>query len=107
MTSTSERLGNLKGILEQAVTQMESNAELFGVAQKNGHSKKPIDLDLSKARAAAAALGSDDARLFLGFNRRFDHNFQQLRDHRLNLRLCGTLLHYDDHNDSILAPAYS
>jgi ATP-dependent Lon protease len=45
MTSTSERLGNLKGILEQAVTQMESNAELFGVAQKNGHSKKPIDLD--------------------------------------------------------------
>ena len=45
MTSTSERLGNLKGILEQAVNQMESNADLFSVAQKNGHSKKPINLD--------------------------------------------------------------
>ena len=43
-TSTSKRLENLKGILEQAVTQMESNAELFSVAQKNGHSKKEIDL---------------------------------------------------------------
>lgn len=45
MTSTSERMSKLRGILEQAVTQMESNAELFSVAQKNGHSKKPIDLD--------------------------------------------------------------
>jgi ATP-dependent Lon protease len=45
MTSTSQRLGNLKSILEQAVTQMESNADLYSVAQKNGHSKKPIKLD--------------------------------------------------------------
>lgn len=45
MTSTSERLKKLRAILDQAVTQMESNAELFSVAQKNGHSKKPIDLD--------------------------------------------------------------
>ena len=45
MTSTSERMEKLRGILEQAVTQMESNAELFSVAQKNGHSKKPVDLD--------------------------------------------------------------
>ncbi|HEX6278444.1 MAG TPA: LON peptidase substrate-binding domain-containing protein [Pyrinomonadaceae bacterium] len=44
MTSTSERLKRLKDILEQAVTQMESNAEVVGVAQKNGHSDKPIDL---------------------------------------------------------------
>jgi len=44
MTSTSERLKRLKGILEQAVTQMESNADVVSVAQKNGHSKKPIDL---------------------------------------------------------------
>lgn len=45
MTSTSERLGRLKAILEQAVDQMESNADIAGVAQKNGHSKKPIKLD--------------------------------------------------------------
>jgi ATP-dependent Lon protease len=44
MTSTAERLKRLKAILEQAVTQMESNADVVGVAQKNGHSKKPIDL---------------------------------------------------------------
>lgn len=45
MTSTSERLSKLKSILEQAVSQMESNAELYSVAQKNGHSDKQIDLD--------------------------------------------------------------
>jgi ATP-dependent Lon protease len=45
MTSTSERLNRLKGILEQAVDQMESNANIASVAQKNGHSKKPIRLD--------------------------------------------------------------
>jgi ATP-dependent Lon protease len=44
ITSTSERLTKLKGILEQAVGQMESNAAIFAGAQKNGHSNKPIDL---------------------------------------------------------------
>ena len=45
MTSTSDRLTRLKGILDQTVEQMESNAEVFSVAQSNGHSKKPINLD--------------------------------------------------------------
>lgn len=45
MTSTSARLIRLKAILEQAVEQMESNADIVSVAQKNGHSKKPIKLD--------------------------------------------------------------
>jgi ATP-dependent Lon protease len=44
MTSTSERLKKLKGILDQAVEQMESSAEIHKVAQTNGHSKKQIDL---------------------------------------------------------------
>ncbi|MEO5857605.1 MAG: LON peptidase substrate-binding domain-containing protein [Pyrinomonadaceae bacterium] len=44
MTSTSDRLTRLKAILEQAVEQMESNADIVSVAKKNGHSKKPIDL---------------------------------------------------------------
>ena len=39
--------------------------------------EKPIDLDLARARAAAPALGS--ARMLLGFNRRFDPNFQALK----------------------------
>lgn len=44
MVSTSERLAKLRGILEQAVVQMETNAEIHKAAQTNGHSKKEIDL---------------------------------------------------------------
>ena len=39
--------------------------------------EKPLDLDLARARAAAADLAG--ARLFLGFNRRFDPNFRALQ----------------------------
>jgi len=39
--------------------------------------EKPIDMDLESARAAADALTG--ARLFLGFNRRFDPNFRALK----------------------------
>ncbi|MBX3484111.1 inositol 2-dehydrogenase [Phenylobacterium sp.] len=39
--------------------------------------EKPIDMDLDRARAAAASL--EGARLFLGFNRRFDPNFRALK----------------------------
>lgn len=44
MTSTSERLTKLQGILLQAVDKMESNAETVKAAQTNGHSNKNIDL---------------------------------------------------------------
>lgn len=39
--------------------------------------EKPIDLDLARAQAAGGKLAG--ARLFLGFNRRFDPNFQALK----------------------------
>ena len=39
--------------------------------------EKPIDLDLARARAAVPALAN--ARLLLGFNRRFDPHFQALK----------------------------
>jgi myo-inositol 2-dehydrogenase/D-chiro-inositol 1-dehydrogenase len=39
--------------------------------------EKPIDMDLRRARAAAPDLAG--ARLFLGFNRRFDPNFRALK----------------------------
>src|ERR1019366_9662738 len=39
--------------------------------------EKPVDLDLARARAAAPGLAK--ARLLLGFNRRFDPNFQALK----------------------------
>lgn len=44
LTSTIGRLIKLQSILEQAVSQMEGNADIFSAAQTNGHSKKPIDL---------------------------------------------------------------
>jgi len=39
--------------------------------------EKPLDLDLARARGEGAPL--KDARLLLGFNRRFDPNFQALK----------------------------
>jgi myo-inositol 2-dehydrogenase / D-chiro-inositol 1-dehydrogenase len=39
--------------------------------------EKPLDMDLRRAKAAAGDL--KDARLFLGFNRRFDPSFQALK----------------------------
>jgi myo-inositol 2-dehydrogenase/D-chiro-inositol 1-dehydrogenase len=48
-----------------------------GSAGKAIFCEKPIDLDLARARAAAPQLA--DARLLVGFNRRFDPNFQALK----------------------------
>lgn len=39
--------------------------------------EKPVDLDLARAKAAAPVLG--DARMLIGFNRRFDPDFQALK----------------------------
>jgi myo-inositol 2-dehydrogenase / D-chiro-inositol 1-dehydrogenase len=59
--------------------------------------EKPVDLSLERARAAAAALG--EARLFLGFNRRFDPNFRALRQ-KLQAGAIGNLetLHIVSHD---------
>jgi myo-inositol 2-dehydrogenase/D-chiro-inositol 1-dehydrogenase len=50
--------------------------------------EKPIDMDLARTRAAAGELAG--ARLLLGFNRRFDPNFQALKA-RLDDGAIGTL----------------
>ncbi len=44
MTSTSDRLDKLRGILLQAVDQMEESAEIFKRAQTNGFSNKKLDI---------------------------------------------------------------
>jgi Lon protease-like protein len=44
ITSTSSRLEKLRDILNQAVDKMEESAEIHKVAQKNGHSKKKLDI---------------------------------------------------------------
>ena len=44
ITSTLERLSDLKEVLDHAVGQMEESAEIQTVSRTNGHSKKKIDL---------------------------------------------------------------
>jgi ATP-dependent Lon protease len=44
MTSTGNRLRDLKEILDMAVVQMEEGAEIQTISRTNGHSKKKIDL---------------------------------------------------------------
>jgi NAD-dependent SIR2 family protein deacetylase len=44
ITSTISRLEKLRDILTQAVDKMEDSADIFKIAQLNGHSKKKIDL---------------------------------------------------------------
>jgi myo-inositol 2-dehydrogenase/D-chiro-inositol 1-dehydrogenase len=50
--------------------------------------EKPVDLDLARARAAAAELNSP--QIFVGFNRRFDPNFNLLKA-RLESGIMGSL----------------
>jgi Lon protease-like protein len=44
MTSTLERLHDLKEVLDHAVGQMEESADIQSVSRTNGHSRKKIDL---------------------------------------------------------------
>ncbi len=44
MTSTVDRLQELKAILQKTVGQMEAGADIHAVSHTNGHSKKKIDL---------------------------------------------------------------
>jgi Lon protease-like protein len=44
MTSTLERLNDLKELLDRTVVQMEASADIQTVSRLNGHSKKKIDL---------------------------------------------------------------
>jgi ATP-dependent Lon protease len=44
MTSTYERLSELKKVLDQAVGQIEESAEIQTMSKTNGHSKKKLDL---------------------------------------------------------------
>jgi len=61
--------------------------------------EKPVDLDLTRARAAAPELARRNARLLVGFNRRFDPDFAALRS-RLADGLLGSLesLHITSHD---------
>ncbi|HET9811020.1 MAG TPA: inositol 2-dehydrogenase [Sphingomicrobium sp.] len=73
--------GSIAGVVIASST--DTHLELCLRAIETGKAafcEKPLDLDLAKAEAAAPTLGQSEARLFLGFNRRFDPNFRRLRD---------------------------
>jgi len=61
--------------------------------------EKPLDLSLARAQQARADFAKSGARLFLGFNRRFDPNFAALKE-RIANRTAGKLesLHITSHD---------
>lgn len=80
LASLPEVLGDpgIAGVIIASSTDMHLEHALACVgAGKTVLCEKPIDLDLSKARAGAAAFV--DARFILGFNRRFDPHVAALR----------------------------
>lgn len=49
-------------------------------AGKHIFCEKPIDFDINRIQAALAAVEKAGVKFQVGFNRRFDHNFKQVRD---------------------------
>ena len=95
IADAAERLAAMSGALIAAADQVFADPDVAGViiasstdthldhclaAAASGKAifcEKPLDLDLARARAAAPALAA--ARLLMGFNRRFDPQFQALK----------------------------
>ncbi len=93
---------SVTGVVVASSTDTHLNFSMAAIeAGKAVFCEKPLDLDLQKARSAASSLNAEGARLFLGFNRRFDHNFQQLRE-RIQSGEMGPLetLHIISHDPS-------
>jgi myo-inositol 2-dehydrogenase/D-chiro-inositol 1-dehydrogenase len=91
VTSLETVLGDLSvaGVIVASSTDTHLDYALQAhAAGKAIFCEKPIDMDLARAKSAADRL--KDARLFLGFNRRFDPNFRALKA-RLDDRSVGRL----------------
>ncbi|MDR0473368.1 MAG: inositol 2-dehydrogenase [Treponema sp.] len=52
-------------------------------AGKHIFCEKPVDLTVTKVKAAIEAAEKAGVKLQVGFNRRFDHNFARIREHTL------------------------
>ena len=91
---------SVEGVIVASSTDTHLDFSIRAIeAGKAVFCEKPIDLDLARARSAEAVLGGSGARLFLGFNRRFDPNFRRLRE-RLHSGEMGALetLHIISHD---------
>lgn len=70
--------GSISGVIIASATHAHlDQALLAAAAGKAIFCEKPLDLDLARARGAAPKLS--DARLLMGFNRRFDPHFAALK----------------------------
>jgi myo-inositol 2-dehydrogenase/D-chiro-inositol 1-dehydrogenase len=99
---------NLAGVIVASSTDTHLDYALRAAkAGKAVFCEKPIDLDLGRARAAAADFAGMAAPVFLGFNRRFDPSFRLLRD-RLASGEVGSLesLHIISSDPSPPPPSY-
>lgn len=76
-------------------------------AGKHVFCEKPLDQNISRARAALGELEGAKTKILLGFNRRFDPNFASLRS-RLSQGEVGALetLHIISHDPAPPPPAY-
>jgi myo-inositol 2-dehydrogenase/D-chiro-inositol 1-dehydrogenase len=82
---------SVAGVIVASSTDTHLDYSLKAVAAgKAVFCEKPIDQDLARARSAASDLGGQGVKLFLGFNRRFDPNFQGLKA-RLSAGVVGAL----------------
>jgi myo-inositol 2-dehydrogenase/D-chiro-inositol 1-dehydrogenase len=84
-------------IVASPTDQHLAHCQQAAAAGKAIFCEKPVDLSVERARSAATVLGR--ARLFLGFNRRFDPNFRALRQ-KLQAGTIGSLetLHIISHD---------
>ena len=90
----------IAGVIIASPTHLHLEQSLQAIAAgKAVLCEKPIDQDLQRARAAHAQLGGPQVPLLLGFNRRFDPSFAELRL-RLKNGVVGTLesLHIISHD---------
>jgi myo-inositol 2-dehydrogenase/D-chiro-inositol 1-dehydrogenase len=84
-------------IVASPTDQHLAHCQQAAAAGKAIFCEKPVDLSAERARSASATLGR--ARLFLGFNRRFDPSFRTLRQ-KLQAGTIGSLetLHIISHD---------
>jgi myo-inositol 2-dehydrogenase / D-chiro-inositol 1-dehydrogenase len=99
-TTLESALGDpaVAGVIVASPTDQHlAHCQQAAAAGKAIFCEKPVDLSAERARAAAPALGR--ARLFLGFNRRFDPSFRALRQ-KLQAGTIGSLetLHIISHD---------
>ncbi len=72
--------GDIDGVL--ITTPTDLHATMIEQAARAGKAifcEKPIDLDVDRVRACLDVVASTGAKLMVGFNRRFDPNFREVR----------------------------